>query len=527
MLLILVGVAVLWCGAAWLVVSRLADEWQRRLISQERGVAVVDATMISSNLGTKTEHLQYLPTVLAREPSLVSALKRFGPDVAASALPAKRQQAAWKADRDLSALARQLNALVPEVMTSQFLVINAAGDCIASGGYASSASDSTGVNYADRDYFLAGREGRHGRQFAVGRTTNIPGLFYSSPVFGGGRFLGVVVVKMDLDHYAFIVKDVDAFVTDENGVIILTNDPRLLMHTVPGARIAKVSQLDRQRRYRMSSFLPVRMDPVDLDGQPAIIRWEGQSTPSILVEQARTGDFLKIHVLRSLRGIEAMRHERISLFLLLSLTGMLLVLLAGGSIVYLRRISAHRREMTRLNRALAYQAGTDPLTGCANRRCFLAALDAEFRRTRRYGHPLSVISLDLDHFKAINDQYGHSGGDEALRHFTLVVKAVLRSADLLGRLGGEEFTILLTETGFEQAALLAERVRAIIEATPVQFGDEQIPMTISGGIAQLQEGESVEQLLDRADKVLYQAKSGGRNRVVCLGVDQAMAGAHS
>jgi len=544
-----VGVTALWCGVAWLIVHRLADEWQSRLIAHEREVAAVDATMISANIGTKLEHLQYLPMVLAREPTLVSALGRFGPEVAASSLPSNRQREAWLADRELSALARRLNSLVPEVMASQFLVLNAAGDCIASGGFASNAEDATGVNYADREYYLAGRTGHNGRQFAVGRTTNVPGLFYSSPVFADGRFLGVVVIKMDLANPSSLVGGVDAFVTDENGVIILARDPHLIMRAVPGAKIAELSPLDRQRRYRVGNFAPVRMDRVDLAGQQAVIRWESEPNPFVLVEQARPGDILTIHVLRSLREFEAIRHDRTSLFLLLSLTGMLLVLLAGGSIIYLHRSASHRREMTRLNQTLAEANQslqeltlTDPLTGLRNRRFLTACMPEDIATVERSHRTVAAtdavdglkqnvdllfLMVDLDHFKKVNDHYGHLAGDQVLQQVGEILCRAARSTDTVARVGGEEFLVVARQATGTDSQVMAERIRSAVEAHPFHIGEKEIihcTCSVGFSVYPLLCDEisyfTWEQVVEIADQCLYAVKHSGRNGWVGIVPDQ-------
>jgi diguanylate cyclase (GGDEF)-like protein len=509
----IVGVTVLWCGVAAFIANRLTDEQEARMISREQQVAEAEAALVKGNIATNLDHLQFVPTILAKEPSLISALDRFGPDAQPTALPSDKQRAIWQADPQLSALSRNLNSLVPEVVASQFLVINAAGDCIASGGFTSNSTDATGVNYSDREYFRAGKEGRHGRQFAVGRTTRTPGLYYSSPVYDGGRFLGVVTVKQEVQNIAFLVRDVNAFISDENGVIILAHDPRLLMRALPGALIYSISSEDRQKRYLMTDFLQVNMSQLSRVGETTPVNWEDEPTPFVMAVQTRADGFLTTHILRSISELGTVRNDGIRLFAFLFSMGTLLILLVGGVVVFFYRNTTHQRELAKLNEELARQAGTDSLTGCANRRQFLAMLAAELQRAERYDYPVCVICLDLDHFKKINDGFGHAGGDEALRHFSAVTRSSLRSSDVVGRLGGEEFTILLPETAIEGATLVALRIRANVEALAVPFADTAIAMTVSCGIAQWRNGETQESLLNRADEALYQAKALGRNRV--------------
>ncbi|MBL8672264.1 MAG: diguanylate cyclase [Alphaproteobacteria bacterium] len=160
-------------------------------------------------------------------------------------------------------------------------------------------------------------------------------------------------------------------------------------------------------------------------------------------------------------------------------------------------------------------ATSDPLTGAANRRFFLERANAEWERFRRYGRPLAVLMLDIDHFKRINDTYGHPVGDEALRALTAAIGAKLRNNDMLGRLGGEEFAVLLPETGLQGAEVMAERLRADIAAIRIDTARGLLTFTTSIGAAVCLDADgNVERGLARADAALYTAKRTGRNRVV-------------
>lgn len=168
-----------------------------------------------------------------------------------------------------------------------------------------------------------------------------------------------------------------------------------------------------------------------------------------------------------------------------------------------------------LNKRLLLHARTDALTGCANRRHFLEVLEGERQRALRYDTDFCVLALDLDFFKAVNDRHGHQGGDQVLCCFASVVGNMLRPTDLLGRMGGEEFEILLPETTLPAAAIMAERIRQAVSATRLPLADGQAAMTVSIGVAQWDRDgpDTSETLLRRADTALYAAKGGGRNQV--------------
>jgi diguanylate cyclase (GGDEF)-like protein len=169
-------------------------------------------------------------------------------------------------------------------------------------------------------------------------------------------------------------------------------------------------------------------------------------------------------------------------------------------------------ENAKLHHLVQRQATTDDLTGLVNRRRFIEALESEIVRAQTFKSPLSVVLGDLDHFKRVNDRYGHHVGDEVLRRFSDLVREHLRDVDVPGRLGGEEFAILLPETAAPGAVAVADRVRRSLgELRPTPDREDEV--TASFGVAQLLPGETGDELLRRADVALYRAKSQGRNTV--------------
>ena len=170
-----------------------------------------------------------------------------------------------------------------------------------------------------------------------------------------------------------------------------------------------------------------------------------------------------------------------------------------------------REEINRQNKELQSLATTDPLTGCLNRRSFFAEFQTHWSAARRYSHPLSCLMVDVDHFKRINDRFGHGVGDQVLQQMAQVLKSMARDTDVVCRYGGEEFCVLLPHTDLEHARQAAERLRAAIEERQCL----SISITASVGVSALElQPKSLQDLLDQADKALYAAKRSGRNRVV-------------
>jgi len=158
-------------------------------------------------------------------------------------------------------------------------------------------------------------------------------------------------------------------------------------------------------------------------------------------------------------------------------------------------------------------ANLDGLTGALSSRHFLELAELELNRSKRYQSPLMLLMLDLDHFKQVNDQYGHAAGDAVLRGFVQTVMVLLRESDLIGRLGGEEFAVLLPNTTPGGGAALAQRIVESVRASPIAAECQKIPYTVSVGAGYLTNDLSLAELLRLADRALYRAKHGGRNRL--------------
>ena len=178
-------------------------------------------------------------------------------------------------------------------------------------------------------------------------------------------------------------------------------------------------------------------------------------------------------------------------------------------------------ERKKMEEELRRHATTDSLTGASNRRHFMDRGEEELHRAQRYQRPLAVLALDLDHFKSINDTYGHKAGDTALQHFSTYCMKALREEDIFGRIGGEEFAVVMPESTLKGAKEAAERIRSSLESNPFKTGGKKVTLSVSIGIAGcptdllncIEIVDGFETLLVQADQALYQAKENGRNRV--------------
>jgi diguanylate cyclase (GGDEF)-like protein len=191
---------------------------------------------------------------------------------------------------------------------------------------------------------------------------------------------------------------------------------------------------------------------------------------------------------------------------------------SGHLVLHWADITQQKKTEKALKEALAkieHIAQTDELTSLPNRRHILSRIREEFLRSRRYDHELSLGIIDIDHFKKVNDTYGHPAGDEVLRHFSCFLQNHLRTQDRIGRLGGEEFVVLFPETGIEDAVWGLNRIRESLQRERIHYMGQDFSYTFSAGLVSMTTDplEDCDLLMVKADKALYQAKNGGRNHI--------------
>lgn len=177
------------------------------------------------------------------------------------------------------------------------------------------------------------------------------------------------------------------------------------------------------------------------------------------------------------------------------------------------KLQRYAKRINRLNKKLKFWATHDRLTGIYNRRAFFDFLKNDFLRQKRNNQPITLLMIDIDHFKSFNDTFGHLAGDYVLKNMVRLVKKRIRQVDLIGRFGGEEFLILLADTALDDGKRVAEKLVGYISEQRFNYGGKELQVTISIGAAEHRDDESRDSLLHRADTALYRAKKDGRNCV--------------
>ena len=244
-----------------------------------------------------------------------------------------------------------------------------------------------------------------------------------------------------------------------------------------------------------------KCDPVFELRSPAFIIWEQRPF------------LFKFNAYRPITSQSSHMFQNVTIFPLTSLSGDVEQVCVVIYDVTLEAVSKQRFQA--VNEQLQKMSRTDGLTGLFNRRYWEEMCELEFKRSKRSGQPSSLIILDIDHFKNINDTHGHPAGDVVIKTMAKIIKTAIRETDIAGRYGGEEYTIILPNTDAKNAKMVAERIRRLTEAFPVEYEGIEINFTISLGIAMLDMSyDNYTTWIERADKGLYEAKEGGRNQAV-------------
>ncbi len=193
------------------------------------------------------------------------------------------------------------------------------------------------------------------------------------------------------------------------------------------------------------------------------------------------------------------------------------------SVITIIAVALGMTKLAEHEQRLLIESITDPLTGLLNRRHFMQLSNREETRSRRHGLTFAVLMLDIDHFKRINDTYGHPIGDLAIKALADICSSALRPHDILARFGGEEFVLTLPQTELEGAMVVAERIRKMTEVQEIATEQGPVRYTVSIGVSMYRNGKAFDQVMARADEALYRAKEGGRNRVIELPLENGLA----
>lgn len=425
-----------------------------------------------------------------------------------------------------NAVNRLMSRLATDVGINQVFLQDSDGYCIASASWQQEDS-CVGYRYWSREYFQEARAWGNGRQFAIGRQIPLPSFFFSSAIHENGQFLGVIIVRMLTDEVINFVTPDNAhmLITDNNGVIIHSSLAALRFAHI-GEQFAPVPEPHHYREiYKRETMDSLAIQPAKLTSSTEKL-WQWDDNDYLLSHSyVRGGDF-QMYLFQNIKPQLAEREKNWRLSIVITIAGLLAIFLLERNLQYNRQrkhhlaaLSAANLQLTQLSEQLYELTVTDALTGVSSRRYFSQRLQDEIGRQQRRSVSknttgLALLMVDIDKFKRINDTYGHPAGDEAIGTMAKICRELVRPYDLVGRMGGEEFAILLRDADQQQATDVAGRILKKCAATTIEHDNRQFRQTCSIGVALYQPGDTTESLLSSADKALYSAKNSGRNRFV-------------
>lgn len=398
-------------------------------------------------------------------------------------------------------------------------LIDNEGKCIAASNHDSERSV-VGADLSDRRYVQLALAGQSGQQYSVGRVTALPGFYFSAPVYAQKNSLkfespiGMIATKLNMTQFLQQIHLDKILLVDEQSHIIYAQDTSWL-----GRRLIDQSH-SSDKGITDEEVVIARSD----FAHPQLKMLAGMTTPLLITKVERPDHSFYAYLFEPIPELLPLRdqHNVYHPFVLISSLLLLWALLA--SLVLTRRSQLDRHdvheknhELTLLNQQLKRQAETDFLTGCLNRRYFDKTLRELIAGSTTSTH-LCLALFDVDHFKQVNDRYGHDFGDKALQHISGFVREHMHNTDILSRIGGEEFTLIMPNTSLDEAATRLERIRSELAITPLRDQDlvEPVTVTISIGLTQFLANDNVSKILQRADHAMYHAKQNGRNQTFIL-----------
>jgi len=496
-------------------------------VEEQMAASIVDNTaqIIASDLAMS----RAIPATIAEMDMIQLALAQSHSSAGETAATEPERRTRWLAVPALAKVGNFLRNARGFTGLDYVWVVNSDGFCVASSNGADSNSF-VGVDMRARGYIQKALLGAFNETYGVGRASGDPGIFIATPVYRDGFLVGAVIAKVSIDRLRHWVARAGTFVTDNNGVIVMAHESQLENRVLPDSPVLRMSRAERLDAYRRVDFRTFRItnigERVRMDApwlppalSHAFFAADDSAVPSLYDERTGLNSGLAAHIVHPLPNwaeiVSNQRRDRLLVFITALGVSLLAIVIA---VSYLRERRLHRAtrhladQLQSANTLLSAEARHDALTGALSRRYFLDTLRREVDLARSAGVPMSVAIADLDHFKQVNDRFGHATGDRALEHFVRMCEEQLRASDGVGRLGGEEFGLLLPQTALVDAHTVLERLRKRFNQEHCAYLPDDTMLSVSIGITELSDGDTAENLLKRADLALYAAKSGGRDR---------------
>lgn len=520
------GFAIIWLVVGIFTSAKVIDNNFQETINEQQKKANREATFIAQLIDKELHTAEQLAITLSHEADILTHLQSTNlySSLLYNMTQAQRNEF-LKKHPPTAAVNNLFKRISNDVDLMSVFLLDASANCIANSYFTLSlqhkAKGCLGANYVNRHYFQQAKAEGQGRQFAVGKKIPIPSLFFAHASTKEEQFMGTVVVRLNANKLMDGLKLLSAttWVVDNQGIIISSTDKSAVFKHIGEQFLAKPSKQELQDTYALDAVTPINIKPSAFNSRHLNL-WDINHQTMVIARINTQGQDFKIWHAIDVKQSLILVEQNWYLAATIIIAGLLLILMVERASDYHQRSLSHLDNLARVNRSLEKASNelysiaiTDHLTQISSRGYFLQRLEEEVTRAHLEQRPLCLLQIDIDHFKKINDSLGHAAGDAAISHMANLCRTTIRDADLLGRMGGEEFSISLIDCDIEKAMHLAEYLRHACEHSTLNFNRHTIQFTCSIGVACLNTKQAPDELLTAADKGLYMAKNAGRNCV--------------
>ena len=502
-------IVVVWLVAAWLFANTYVSSQANQLYTATERSARIAIGALYEGLQKTIANLHVVPELSSREGVFQRILLDLGAESDFRGM--KREEI----QRYLSQNPIALNANVElaDVISSidtisALWIMNKEGITIASSN-AGTPESFVGALLSDRNYFQDALLGKQGQQFAVGHMTDVAGFYFSSPVRHGNEVIGAIVSKVKLDYLYYWTTMTNGYVVDSNGVIILASNTDHEMMALPGATVHELPEKERRMRYRKIEFKTLEIEPWPNDLGPHLYTLNRSDIPAYVLNAELDEYRLTLMVAIEGQELTLIERNRRQLFYALAAGGSLLILLVSALTYHFWELQLARKARAR-QELIEHLASYDALTGLYSRSLTDQLIARGIAGASINNDKFAVLFIDIDHFKDVNDGFGHEAGDEVLKELADRIKSTIKKSDIVIRYGGDEFVVLLHDIKDSKSVetVAANLIAAI--GRPLKVESDSLTLTSSIGVALYPEdGETPSHLLRHADTALYDVKSRG------------------
>lgn len=522
--------AVIWLCAAWSLSQYLIERQIEKNLTQTRSYVANEINHLVKSLSQNLYQAEQISKTLSFDQSIIDLAdysKKHLDEY--QFLNTDQRRDYMLAIPEAVKVNRLFKQLVDNLGLNQTFLLDAEGHCVGS-SRAKQLDGCIGTNYQTREYFNNAQRDGNARQFAIGLLVPAPSLFSATAVKKDNEFLGVVVIRQEMEQILGFLNHQKnlSFITGADGIILGSSDPALNYQYVNSEFSPTLDTEEYRQKYKRDQVNTLSLEKTELPiADSYFIKVKDQFY--ILGHASVENDDFQIFILENIDNIIHNYENFWNIAIAILILGLALILMIERNLNYSQHRIAHLNALSEANKNLAHLTDelyalsvTDALTGLSNRRFFNEQLENEIQRAQRKSESqssasqLALLVIDIDHFKSINDTYGHPAGDQAIRMMAKFCSDAVRQYDCVGRIGGEEFAVLLIDTNREQAKEIAERIRSQSETTAIDYYGTRFVQTCSIGIALFEPGDSANTLLSKADRALYAAKRAGRNQCVLM-----------